>query len=90
MTPTTTQRAVLKIHMALDARLTGGLPRTPSVHHKNQRLVNWRVRGLITEWAAINRSQLVDVKVWFMDRFCMMHDTLESLEMLTIRWLVTL
>lgn len=35
-------------------------------------------------------SQLIDVKVSFMDWFSMVHDTLESLEMLTIRWLVTL
>lgn len=32
----------------------------------------------------------MDVKVSFMDRFSMVQDTLESLEMLTIRWLVML
>lgn len=32
----------------------------------------------------------MEVEVSFMDRFSMVHDTLESLEMLTVRWLVTL
>lgn len=32
----------------------------------------------------------MDVRVWFVDGFSMVHDTLESLEMLTVRWLVML
>lgn len=90
MTPTTTQSAVLKIHMASDARLTTGPPFGPSAN-ENQRLVNkWCVlRGLMIT-GLIGHSQLVDVRVSFRDGFSMAHDTLESLEMLTVRWLVML
>lgn len=55
----------------------------------SEQVVTYRcVWGLMAEWAA--HSQLVDVKVSFMKRFFMMHDTLASLEMLTVRWLVML
>lgn len=38
----------------------------------------------------MSRSQLVELSVWFMGRFSMMHETLASLETLMVRWLVTL
>lgn len=80
MTPTTTLRAVLKIHMASDARFTALLPCTPSEHHQELDISE----QVMTYWckcerALISYSQLVDVKVSFIDWFSTMQDTLEML-----------
>lgn len=88
MTPTTAHRAVLKIHMASEARpLTG--TEAPS-EHRQQAEDSEHTAATQDHGSSVRYSQLVAVTLSMVDRFSMVHVTLDPVEMLTFRWLVML